>query len=108
MECISRAAPLRACPPTNLRHDRGFVKGRGRKPQIMINCRKSLFPPLPPAPFVGLPIGDLKAARFAILPGAPRRRECIAVVTVKDHHHPLVAISFSRTSCVIDQEPDTC
>src|SRR5258705_3743211 len=83
---------LSNCPTIPLRHDRGRAQAGRRKPQIIINCAGSLFPPLPAAPFVGLPIGGLEAARLAALPDIPRRRQRIVVVAVEHQHHPIVAL----------------
>lgn len=53
---------------------------------------RPLIPPLPPAPFVGLPTGDLKSARLAIRPGAAGKGKCVRIVAV-EQHHALVALA---------------
>ena len=64
------------------------------------------MPPLPSAPLVGLPIGDLEAARLAIGPNAARSSQRIGVVAVKNQHQPLVAAAIRGQRRVVDQEPD--
>src|SRR3982074_649595 len=97
---------LSACPNITLRHDRDYAQARGPKLKIIINCRISLFPPLPPASLVGLPIGDLEPPRLAIGPGAPGGPERIAVVAVKNQNHPVIGVAVCRQRGVVDQEPD--
>src|SRR5260370_28023946 len=86
------APALSACPTITLRHDRDCVQARREKLQIIINCLISLFPPLPPAPLLGLPIADLEPPCPAICPGAPRRSNRIAVVAVENQNHPIICI----------------
>src|SRR6187402_1236705 len=60
--------------------------------------------PLPAAPLVGLPIGQLEAACLAIGPGAPRSGQRLVVVTIENQHHPLITLAISRQRRVVDQE----
>src|SRR5258705_5065568 len=99
-------AGLSNCPTITLRHDRGRAQARLRKPQIITNCARSLFPPLPAAPFVSLPVGGLKAARLATLPGVPRRRQRIVIVAVEHQHHPIVALGVGGERRLVNQETD--
>ena len=99
--CLARSTEfpprgLSACPTITLRHDHGYAQARVPKLQIIINCRISLFPALPAAPLVGLPVGDLKSPRLAIGPGAPRRGQRLAIVAVEDQHHPVVGVRSPR------------
>src|SRR6266851_1903140 len=94
------------CSTITLRHDRGFVQAHGPKPQIIINLAESLFPLLPPALLVGLPVSDLESPRLAGCPGTPRRGQRIVIVAVKDQNYPLIGVRIGGQSGIIDQEPD--
>jgi hypothetical protein len=52
-------------------------------PQNIIDSRRLLFASPPPALLVGLPVGDVEAARFAIGPGRAGGRKRLIVVAVE-------------------------
>src|SRR4051794_10112670 len=91
---------------TALRHQRGCLDPPRLKPTVIINCRNPLFPALPAAALVRLPIGDLEATRFAVGPCGARRGPRIVLVPVKNHHHPFVGGTIGRERGVVDQEAD--
>src|SRR5260370_3819622 len=94
------------CSAILLRHARGFVQAHGVKLQIILNLAESLFPLLPPALLVGLPVSDLESPRLAGCPGTPRRGQRIVIVAVKDQNDPLIGVRIGGESGIIDQGPD--
>src|SRR5437660_1369187 len=101
---MPRTTSHSVCPSATVPEVEGRAQAPVRNPQIIINCAMSLFPPLPAPPVIGLPVGNLEAARLAILPGIPRRRQRIAIVAVENQHEALVALGVRRQRRVINQE----
>src|SRR5471032_1318592 len=91
-ELNSHSPALSGCPTITLRHDHGYAQVQRPKLQIIINCPISLFPPLPPAALVGLPVGDLETPCLAVGPGTPCRGQRFTVVAVENQNHPIIGV----------------
>src|SRR5579864_4944786 len=66
---------------------------------------KRLIAPLPPATFVGLPIGYVESPGLAVGPGLARRSKRIGILPVKEQNDAVVGLRVRRQGSIVDQEP---
>jgi hypothetical protein len=60
---------------------------------------------LPTAPFIGLPIGNIKPRRLGFAPPCPRGFDRLRIFTVEQQHKALIGRGVFRHGSALDQEP---